>query len=232
MNPHQKPKAGGFTLVELLVVIAIIATLAMLSFAGARRFIESGRKVQAMAQFRDFQVGMAMFENDYTKPPIPQSKRDTGWDTIYGDPGGNYTTQFLVSALAGEDKDYPYGGENFSSKGANPRGESYLIFKSATADNKGGVGKDGRLYDPWGGEVMVAINGFKSNNSNDTLVTFNNGQNDKRLHTWGLAEYKDTKPKEQAYVFWSYGKDKKKGKNGSGYGAVVPLAGSDDVISW
>jgi prepilin-type N-terminal cleavage/methylation domain-containing protein len=232
MNPRQKIHPRGFTLVELLVVITIIVVLAALSFLGARRFIEKGQKVQAMAQFKDFQIGMTMFEADYTKPPIPQSKRDTGWDTIYGDPGGNYTTQFLVSALAGEDKDYPYGGENFSSKGANPSGESYMVFKMATPDNKGGVGKDGRLYDPWGGEVMVGINGFKSNNSADSLVSFNNGQNDKRLHTWGLAEYKETKPKEQSYVFWSYGKDRKKGKNGPGYGAVVALSGSDDVISW
>ena len=145
MNPRPKNHSKGFTLVELLVVIAIIAVLAALSIVGAQRFIDKGKKVQAMAQFRDFQIGMALFENDYTKPPIPQSKRDTGWDTIYGDPGGNYSTQFLVSALAGEDKDYPYKGENFSSKNANPKGESYMIFKSATADNKGGVAKNGRL---------------------------------------------------------------------------------------
>lgn len=234
MSPNHSSRTAqkGFTLVELLVVIAIVATLAALSVLGANRFIDSGRKVQALAQFRDFATGMALFENDYTKPPIPQSKRDTGWDTIYGDPGGNYSTQFLVSALAGEDKDYPYKGESFSSKSANPRGDSYMVFPVANEKNRGGVGKDGRLYDPWGGEVMIAINGMKSNNSSDTLVPFNKGQNDLRLHTWGLAEYKETKPKEQSYVFWSYGKDKKKGKNGAGFGKVVPLSGSDDVISW
>lgn len=221
----------GFTLVELLVVIAIILVLATLGFMGTNRFVEHGRKVKAMGQFRDFQVGMTLFEGDYQKPPIPQSKRDTGWDTIYGDPGGNYTTQFLISALAGEDKDYPYKGENFSSKDVNPRNESYLTFPFA-ADKKYGVGDDGRLYDPWGGEVMVAINGFKSNQSNAVLSDFNNGQNDRRLHTWGLAEYTETKPKDQSYVFWSYGKDKKKGKNATGNQLVVSLKNSDDVISW
>jgi prepilin-type N-terminal cleavage/methylation domain-containing protein len=232
MDPHHKLHSRGFTLVELLVVIAIVAVLALLGFLGSSRFIENGRKVQAMAQFRDFKIGMTLFEGDYNKPPIPASKRDTGWDTIYGDPGGNYSTQFLVSALAGEDKEYPYkGNETFSAKDANPRGDSYMTFKLAE-NGKGGVGKDGRLYDPWGRELMVAINGFRSNNDNDTLVPFNNGQNDRRLHTWGLAEYKETKPKEQSYVFWSYGKDGKKGKNGPGYGAVVAYAGSDDVISW
>ncbi len=222
---------GGFTLVETLVVILILLTLAVLITAGTQRFIESGRKVRAMAQFRDFQVGMTLFEGDYMKPPIPRSKRDTGWDTIYGDPGGNYSTQFLVSALAGEDKDFPYKGENFSAKEANPRNEAYMTFPF-TPDNRAGVGKDGRLYDPWGGEIVVAINGMKSNNPAHNLVEFNGGQNDRRLHTWGLAEYTETKPKDQAYVFWSYGKDRKKGKGAPKYGSVVPLAGSDDVISW
>lgn len=229
-NPSQAVRSG-FTLVELLVVILIIAVMAVLVVAGTNRFIESGRKVKAMAQFRDFQVGMSLFEGDYQKPPIPKSKRDTGWDTIYGDPGGSYSTQFLISALAGEDKDYPYKNENFSSRDVNPRNESYMIFPSAP-DNKSGVGKDGRLYDPWGGEVMVAINGFKSNNEQDSLVDFNNGQNDRRLHTWGLAEYKETKPREQSFVFWSYGKDGKKGRKNPNNQSVVSLAGSDDVISW
>ena len=230
MNPHQKPKISGFTLIELLVVIAIIAVLALISFMGASRFMEKGRMVQAMAQFRDFEIGMKMFETDYAKPPIPQSKRDTGWDTIYGDANGNYTNQFLVSALAGEEKDFPYkGGETFSTKNVNPQGASYMTFPFAP-DNKKGVGKDGKLYDPWGREVMVAINGFNAPGS--TLVSFNGGQNDRRLHTWQLAEYTETKPTEQSYVFWSYGKDGKKGKNAPNSGTVVTYANSGDVISW
>jgi prepilin-type N-terminal cleavage/methylation domain-containing protein len=229
IQPHSRHR--GFTLVELLVVITIIVVMAALVTIGTSRFIENGRKVKAMAQFRDFQVGMTLFEGDYQKPPIPKSKRDTGWDTIYGDPGGNYSTQFLVAALAGEDKDFPYKGENFSSKEVNPRNESYMVFPFSP-DKKGGVGTDGRLYDPWGGEVMVAINGFKSTNSNSQLVDFGGGQNDRRLHTWGLAEYKETKPAEQSYVFWSYGKDRKKGRNAPNNQHVVGLANSDDVISW
>ena len=229
-NP-TRPQPRGFTLVELLVVISIIAVLAALVTMVASRSIESGRKVQALAQFRDFQVGMTLFETDYLRPPIPQSKRDTGWDTIYGDPGGNYTNQFLVAALAGDDKDYPYKGDNFSTKEVNPKSESYMTFPY-NPKNKGGVGTDGKLYDPWGREIMVAINGMRSNNDGDELVDFNDGRNDRRLHTWGLAEYTETKPKEQSFVFWSYGKDGKKGKGAPNIQSVVPLTGSDDVISW
>ena len=233
MKTHRQRSCShcGFTLVELLVVIAIIAVLAAVTFTGVRGFVEKGRKVQALAQFRDMEVGMRMFEGDYRRPPIPSSKRDTGWDTIYGDPGGNYSTQFLISALSGEDKDYPYGGENFSSKEANPRNESYLRLPPA-ANNRNGVGTDGKLYDPWGREIMVAVNGMRSNNEGDELVDFNNGRNDRRLHSWGLAEYTDTKPKDESFVFWSYGKDGKKGDGAPGYGSVVPHKGSDDVISW
>ncbi|MEP2776305.1 MAG: type II secretion system protein [Luteolibacter sp.] len=229
IRPHLNPK--GFTLVELLVVIAIIGTLAALSTIGYGKFVEKGRKVQALAQFRDFQVGMTLFEGDYRRPPIPQAKRDTGWDTIYGNAGGLYNTQFLVSALAGEDKDYPYDGGSFSAQEANPRNEAYMVFPLAP-DNKAGVGLDGKLYDPWGREVMVAINGFNAPNRDLDEVGSPIGQNDRRLHTWGLAEYTETKPSDQSFVFWSYGKDGKKGDNNEDSQAVVSLAGSDDVVSW
>ncbi len=235
MSMHRgKPSARmtrGFTLVELLVVILIIAVLAVLIVGGTARLIEKSLKVTAMAQLRDFHVGMTLFESDYLKPPIPKSKRDTGWDTIYGDFEGNYTNQFLVSALAGEDKDYPYkGGENFSTKDVNPRNKAYMVFPF-TPDNRSGVGKDGKLYDPWGRQIMVAINGMKSTNDREELVDFNGGRNDRRLHTWGLAEYTETMPEEQSFVSWSYGKDGKKGKGANAW-EVVPLQGSDDVISW
>jgi hypothetical protein len=97
-------------------------------------------------------------------------------------------------------------------------------------DKKGGVGDDGKLYDPWGGEIMIAIN--VENSIDSELEDFDNGKNDRRMHTWGLAEYTETKPREQAYVLWSYGKDKKKGKNAPSVNSVVSLQNSDDVISW
>jgi len=227
---YHRTRFAGFTLVELMIVIVIIAVLAVISLMGARRFIENGRKVKTLGIFRDFKVGMAMFEGDYGRPPIPENKRNTGWDTIYGDPGGQISTQFLISVLAGEDENIPYVGDiSFSTRQVNPRQESYMTFPYAP-DKKAGVGDDGRLYDPWGREVIVAVNTL--NAPGEELLDFNNGQNDRRLHTWGLAEYTDTKPRDEMYVFWSYGKDGMKGKKAPHIWDVVPYQGSDDVISW
>lgn len=223
------PSSMGFTLVELLVVIAIVAVLASLGFLTSNRFMENGRKVQALAQFKDFQTGLALFEVDYQKPPIPDSKQWDGFDTIYGNPNPLYHNGFLVATLVGETKEFAYKGETFSVDQVNRLKQSYIQFPFKK-DKKGGVGPDGNLYDPWGNEIIVAVNGMKGRNLD--LLDFREGMSDRRLHTWKLAEYTDTKPKDQAYVFWSYGKDKKKGRNGASPGAVVPYAGSDDVISW
>lgn len=231
MKSRGKLIATGFTLVELIVVVSIVVVLALLAFIGASRFIESGRKVQALAQFRDFKTGLTMFEVDYQRPPIPESKQWDGYDTIYGNPDPLYHNGFLVAALVGESKDFVYGGETFRVDDVNRFKQSYVQFPFK-ADKKGGVGPDGNLYDPWGGEIIVAVNGLKGKNPDLDLVDFRDGQSDLRLHTWGLAEYTDTKPRDQSYVFWSFGKDKKKGKNGASPSAVVPYAGSDDVISW
>lgn len=236
MNPRIKTRLSrqsAFTLVELLVVIAIVLTLALFSIMGVSRYIEQGRKSRTLNQFRNFETGMTLYVGDYQKPPIPDSKWTYGWDTIYGDPGGKYSTQFVVSALKGEladdEGDISYDGETFSARAANPRNETYVVFPFAP-DKKAGVGDDGKLYDPWGGEIMIAIN--VENSIDSELVDFNNGKNDRRMHTWGLAEYTETKPKEQAYVLWSYGKDKKKGKNAPDVNSVVSLQSSDDVVSW
>lgn len=227
---HSTRRRRGFTLTELLVVIVIVVVLATLAVTGSRRFIENGRKVKTMSIFRDFKVGMALFEGDYGRPPIPENKRDTGWDTIYGDPGGQISTQFLVSVLAGEEETIPYVGDiSFSTRQTNPRSESYMNFPLAP-DKRGGVGEDGRLYDPWGREVIVAVNSF--NAPGQELLDFNNGQNDRRLHTWGLGEYTDTKPREESHVLWSYGKDGMKGDKAPHIWDVVPYLKSDDVISW
>jgi hypothetical protein len=99
----------------------------------------------------------------------------------------------------------------------NPRGESY-VTPIIVDDNRSGVGReDGKLYDSWGNEIMIAINTPPFENE------FSDGQRDKVLYTWGLAEWSDKKPRFQNYVLLSYGKD---GVKADSY------AGSDDVANF
>jgi hypothetical protein len=115
----------------------------------------------------------------------------------------------------------------------NPRGETYLTLPITTNNRLGVSTTDGNLYDPWGGQILIAVNGMKGEDKVlvDT-VAGDGGKSDTRLDTYGYGEYKDTNPKDLTFACWSYGKDGKKGKNGSSFGALVPFAGSDDVISW
>jgi len=232
----KKSVYSAFTLVELLVVIAIIAVLALFGVLGSSKFLERGRKIQALSQFRDFEVGLKMYETDYNRPPIPESKRNEGWDTMYSDPGGKYSNSILIAVLAGKDGEFSAQGsdEVFNARQMNPKQEKYLEFP-LSGNKKGGVGDDGKLYDPWGREVIVVVNGGQGTNSDNSItqgVGTEPGKNDTHLETWGYGAYTETKPREQSYVFISYGADGKKGDNAENYWDLVPYQGSDDVISW
>lgn len=230
-----QPRRGrGFTLVELLVVITIIAVLATVSILGAPKLIDRGRKVQALTQFRELSVGMAAFESDNNRPLIPYEQRVAGQDTVYGDVGGEFSNAIVVAVLGGTGENLSYRPMDFKVKDVNPKEEVYMIFKTAEK-NKNGVTANGVIHDPWGRELMFAVNAFKSSNPNAILVENNTttpGKNDSRLDTKGLAVYSDTQPREQSYVMWTYGKDGKKGGEESRGRKIPPYSGSDDVVSW
>jgi len=224
---HTRSNPKGFTLVELLVVIVIIAVLAALSFGIYRSILEKSRNVQALTEFRGLSAGLRSFIGDYQKPPLPTSERASGTDVVYGAPDSQHKNDFVMAALMPADfhtKDMYQANQD-----VNPRGDTYFSVPFVDGDPAGGqvkngLGKDGILYDPWGRSVMIAVNAPPFNS--DTPA---NGVQDKILYTSGYAEYSDVKPREQDYVIWSYGKDGKKGKEGSGYTAVIPFSGSDDV---
>lgn len=209
----------AFTLVEVLVVIAILAVLAAIVAVVSQRTILSAEKVTCQNTIRQITVSLAAYETDWMRPPLPQVK-DT-WDTIMGDPGGLYSTKPLVDILTGghpvwEETD----GNKFDMAALNPNRTVYLD-PNVVAHQKGGLGEDGKLYDPWGHELIFAFNSRVQNRD------FSSGSADRILHTWGLAEYKEVKPRYENWVVWSYGRDGLIGRNG-----VNTFAGSDDVKSF
>ncbi len=210
---------------ELLVVITIVAVLALLSFAGATMFIDRGRKVQALSQFRDVSAGLQAYITENQRPPLPQANRDSGEDAVFGVVGGELTNDFIVAALYGDVSTLQGFNNQYTQEELNPKRESYLVMPLAPA-KKNGMGPDAVLYDPWGRPIMIAINAppFQEDNAG--------GTKDRLLSTKGFGEYTETRPREQDYVFWAYGKDGKKGKGGASNTAAVPYGNSDDVVSW
>jgi len=224
----------GFTLVELLVVITIVGVLATMAMVGMPRILEKGKHVQALAQIRDLTLGLKSFEIDNNTALLPHDQRAAGQDTVYGEVNGEFSTGIVVAVLGGMGDNLPYHPIEYDVKDINPKEQVYMIFKLAGQKNNG-VTPDGELNDPWGRQWMIAINAFKSTNTDAVLVeknTTNPGKNDSHMDTKGLAVYSDTEPRDQSFVIWSYGKDGKKGGEESRGKKIPPYAGSDDAISW
>lgn len=215
---RQRP---GFTLVELLVVIAIVAVLAALSFSFVNRALLKGQQTSCLNLMRNVEIGLEAYLVEHNRPPLPEVKDD--YDTILGDPGGLYSTAPIIAVLAGgEDLTWDEDtGDAFDMDRLNPKRVQYLELNIVTSPREPGVRQDGKLYDPWGRELMIAIN------SRVQRTEFNDGYQDETLHTWGLAEWAEIKPGTQDYVMWSYGADGIKGK-----GDTQQFKGSDDVKSF
>ena len=235
----SRTRQPGFTLVELLVVIAIVAVLATIGMVGAPKYLEKARRVTALAQIKDVSVGFAAYEAENNRPLLPPQLRQAGQDTVYGDAGGELSNIVVVAVLGGSGENLHYSIASLEDCAGGLKvndisrsGEAYMVFKTADK-KKNGVGPDGLLYDPWGRQWMFAINAF---NAPDTELVAENpttpGKNDSMLFTKGLATYSDTKPREESWVMWTYGKDGKKGGEATRAKKVPPYNGADDVASW
>jgi prepilin-type N-terminal cleavage/methylation domain-containing protein len=228
MHAETGRSKSGFTLVELLVVIAIVASLMTVAFVVGMKQLDKGKKVQTISQFRDLAAGMEGFIAEHQRPPMKidsSTQLPTDTDSVYGEERGENPNSLIVAALRGETPQFPYQGETSDAKIINPTSQQYMDFPYAP-DKKKGVADDGRLYDPWGKQIMMAVN------APPYIEESAGGRRDKLLYTAGKAVYTDTQPYQQQYVFWSFGKDGKKGNNGPTITARVAYAGSDDVISW
>jgi type II secretory pathway pseudopilin PulG len=214
------------------VVITIVGVLATIGMVGAPKFIEKGRKVTALAQIKDLSVGFASFEAENNRPMIPQQQRSQGLDTVYGNTKGEFSNGIIVAVLGGKSESLSYKVMDFDIKEITNKEEKYLTFKLADK-KKNGVGPDGLLYDPWGREWMFAVNAFNSPDSELVEINPNTpGKNDSILDTQDLAVYSDTKPRDESWVMWSYGKDGKKGGEEAKAKKIPPYNSSDDVASW
>lgn len=235
---HGSP---AFTLIELLVVMIIIAVLAVMLFGGFSSAMLKARKLTCASTMKNAGDGIMNYMADnYGKPPAPKTKQLPGnqWDTIYGNPGGNYSSEWLLAVLLGMEGSYQIDGQTEDTKIANPTLTAYAQFDRKN-EPKGGLyieDPDGtnpkpKLYDPWGREIIFAINSVMQEND------ASGGNNDKALDTYGFCQYADlnNEPKNfvRQFAMISYGDDAKKGKEQKDLNdSTATFAKSDDVISW
>ena len=214
------------------MVIAIIATLATVVMVGVPRWMDQGRKVNALKQIKDVNLGFAAFEAENGRRPLlPKDRRSQGLDTVYGAKGGEHSNAIVVAVLSGQVMGRSRDTADLKLEDYCQVVGRYAALRPADR-NRNGVGEDGVLYDPWGMPWMIAVNAFNAPGQDLVDVNKNNpGKNDRLLFTYGLADYADSKPRDEAFVIWTYGKD---GKMGSGQApkGEARLKGSDDVVSW
>ena len=206
-----------------MIVIAIIAVLAAITFAIATKAISKAKQTDCIALMRNITIGMEEYYMEHNRPPLPRNKDDE--DTIFGEPNAEYTTEPLMNILTGgSDLTWtePDNGDTFDMEHLNPKRVQYVKIQEVPPGKKeSGLWDDGRVYDPWGRELMFAIN------SRVQVTQSNDGFQDEMLDTQGFAEWAEIQPNMQPYVMWSYGADGIKGR-----GTEEFFKGSDDVKSF
>ena len=228
----------AFTLIELLVVVAIIAVLAGIALPVFNKMQDRTRTVQAVSDMRSIKRAVASYYVDYGKYPVTDGQLyyaqshdgNKGSDSLFGDPGGYYSSADLFNVLRAQSSRYNVDNE------LNPNQVVYWggpLAKSAPAPREGITTADfmdgtdkvlkGSLVDPWGNSYVVWFNVTKSGDMTEALGWFYpneyGGANPQNTVTCGAAPL--------GVECASLGPD---GEWGTKENNV--LKGSDDIVTW
>jgi prepilin-type N-terminal cleavage/methylation domain-containing protein len=144
--PRSLPRErSAFTLIELLVVISIIAILAGLAFPAVQGALGQGKKAQARNDVNQLAAAIKAYQLEYGKMP----------SSVAGSDSAAADNKTVVSALT-------------TSNTNNPRGIVFFEPKNAK-NNKGGIGTDGVLYDPWGSAYVISLDTDYNNKISSAL---------------------------------------------------------------
>ena len=187
---RRRDYRSAFTLIELLVVVSIIIILLGLLFPAFRGVQDQAKKLQTKNDLTQIITGVNAFYTEYGKYPLPANQG-----------GESYTyaanNDQLFNALRGND-----GTQN-------PRSVPFMnipVVKDFTQP-RGGIGSDGRYYDPYGMPYSIRIEANYNNKIDNPYQNAGFG-------TLDLGA-----------IAYSSGKDKKKEDD-------TKAADFDDVLSW
>jgi prepilin-type N-terminal cleavage/methylation domain-containing protein len=204
---RSDPKA--FTLIELLVVIMVIAILTALLFPAFRAAQDQAKRMQAKNDVTQIVTAVNAFYTEYGQ--YPDSTGASGVDYFAADDENN---KALFDVLRGDP-------DNDRVKSFNPKAIMFLQPTIAKDPDhpKGGIGGNGKFYDPWGWAYRVEMD-----TSYDSVLT-----NPYQANTGAGFD-----PIQLGVIGWSLGSDGDGAKNsteGNG-GPKNKGVGNDDVISW
>jgi type II secretory pathway pseudopilin PulG len=194
----------------MTVVILIIAVLVALSFAGISAAQNAARKAQVKNELGQIITAVKGYYSDYGSYPLVAAATDT----VYGNPGGTYSSADLFDILRAMNNQLNLKGiVYFNGKNAGSATKPRGGFATAAATSpKGSPIKKGAYVDLWGAEYVVWIDG----DYNDD-ISAKVGES----YTVSLPTVKG------GVAACSLGMDGRWGKNGDG-----KLSGSDDIVSW
>src|SRR5579862_3494948 len=185
----ETPNALGrtrqaFTLMELLTVIAIIAILIGLLLPVISIVKETARKTQAKNDVTQLVSAVNAYNTEYGSYPLNNTQSSAGaagWDTVYGDPDGLYSSADLCNILRA------IADSKFNTNNQlNPRGVIFLqpnMARDATSPRSGIVPltvtgpagntiKAGSYVDPWGNEYVTFLDANYDHNLTTALGWF------------------------------------------------------------
>ena len=199
---------AGFTLIELLVVITVIAILMALLFPAFRGAQDQAKRTQAKNDVTQIVTAVNAFYTEYGQ--YPDSTGTSGGSDYFAADDDNNNALFDV--LRGD----PNNGR---VKTYNPK---VIVFLQPTIAKdpdhpRGGIGGNGRFYDPWGQAYRI-----KMDTSYDNAVAnpYDNGSG---------AGFD---PIQLGVLSWSIGVDGGGATGSTGGGRKDTGMSADDVISW
>jgi type II secretory pathway pseudopilin PulG len=215
-SPH--PPSGAFTLIELLVVLTIIIILMGLLFPAFRGVQDQAKRTQAKNDLVQIVTAINAYNTEYGKYPVIVAAGSTT-DSFFGAgtaPTGSTSAgsnDLLLDVL----RNITGGTNNATVTSLNPR---QVVFISPpdvkdTTNPRGGIGKNGQYYDPWGTIYDIVID-----------TNYDNQITNPYPDTDGSA---GAAPLRAGAIAYSLGKD---GVSGTKSPASANYKNSDDVLSW